>query len=44
MNGKESSQGSFLKFTVHAFKKYFKLNNPGFLNLFAIEAKNKKYF
>ena len=43
MNGKESSQGSFLKFTAHAFKKYLRVNNLGFLDLFGVEAENKRY-
>src|SRR5436190_18917207 len=43
MNGKESSHGSFLKYTAHVFKKYLKANDSGFLNKFAVEAENKKY-
>ena len=43
MNGKESSHGSFLKYTAHMFKKYLKAIDPAFLNKFAVEAENKKY-
>ena len=43
MNGKEQSHSSFLKFTAHEFKKYLRVNNPEFLDLFAVEAENKKY-
>ena len=43
MNGKESSHGSFLKYTAHMFKKYLKTNEPSFLNKFAVDAENKKY-
>jgi REP element-mobilizing transposase RayT len=43
LNGKETAQGSFLKYTAHAFKKYLVQNNPEFLKLFAVNAENKKY-
>lgn len=42
-NGKETPQGSFLKFTAHTFKKMLLLQNPGRLNLFKVDAENKKY-
>lgn len=40
-NGKESCQGSFLKFTAHEFKKRLKSDNK--LNEFAVDAVNKSY-
>ena len=43
LNGKETAQGSFLKFTAHSFKKYLLRNNPAFLSLFAVSAHNKNY-
>ena len=43
LNGKETSQGSFLKFTAHEFKKYLQVNNPSFLQKFAVNASNKQY-
>ena len=42
-NGKETAQGSFLKFTAHAFKKYLRSNNPFLLQSFAVIAHNKKF-
>lgn len=42
-NGKESPQGSFLKFTAHTFKKMLKQEDPGKLNSFSVDAENKKY-
>jgi REP element-mobilizing transposase RayT len=41
-NGKETSQGSFLKFTAHEFKKMLS-KEAGTLANFAIEASNKSY-
>jgi putative transposase len=43
LNGKETAQGSFLKFTAHEFKKM--LTNEGGIELedYAVEAHNKKY-
>lgn len=41
-NGKESAQGSFLKYTAHEFKKLL-INRPGFLNRFKVIAVNKAY-
>lgn len=43
LNGKETAQGSFLKFTAHQFKKYLQLHNPRFLSMFAVKAENKSY-
>ncbi|MDX2048733.1 MAG: transposase [Chitinophagaceae bacterium] len=42
-NGKETPQGSFLKFTAHAFKKYLLSANPGELSNYAVTAHNKNY-
>ncbi|MBX2896619.1 MAG: transposase [Cyclobacteriaceae bacterium] len=39
-NGKESSQGSFLKFTAHEFKKMLPQDE---LANYAVEASNKRY-
>ena len=43
MNGKETTQGSFLKYTAHEFKKM--LNNEGGnrLTSYQVDAANKKY-
>ncbi len=43
MNGKEMPHTSFLKFTVHAFKKELKRNKPQSLKLVAVQAENKEY-
>lgn len=43
LNGKETAQGSFLKFTAHAFKYHLKKNNPDFLQFFKVDASNKSY-
>ena len=42
MNGKETVQGSFLKYTAHEFKKLLK-NDPAALTRYAVNASNKKY-
>ena len=42
LNGKETAQGSFLKFTAHAFKKLLK-NSPAILASYAVTAHNKQY-
>ena len=42
-NGKETAQGSFLKFTAHAFKKYLTANDPPSLQSFEVTAHNKKF-
>jgi putative transposase len=41
LNGKETAQGSFLKYTSHQFKKL--ITNENRLNSFAVSAVNKKY-
>jgi putative transposase len=41
-NGKETSQGSFLKFTAHAFKKML-CQEPEILEQFRVNAANKQY-
>ena len=43
MNGKETAQGSFLKYTAHQFKKLLLLENNEKILTFKVEAKNKKY-
>ena len=43
MNGKETPQGSFLKFTAHEFKKMLKKENPQTLKSYAVAAVNKSY-
>jgi REP element-mobilizing transposase RayT len=43
MNGKETSQGSFLKYTAHEFKKILKNENPEALNTYAVSANNKNF-
>ena len=42
-NGKETPQGSFLKFTAHEFKKMLVKEEPSELEDYAVEAHNKKY-
>ena len=43
LNGKESPQGSFLKYTAHMFKKMLRLENPLELAAYKVEAENKNY-
>ena len=43
LNGKETAQGSFLKYTAHEFKKYLQANNPKFLSQFRVDSSNKEY-
>jgi len=43
LNGKESSQGSFLKYTAHEFKKMIRKDNPKELESYLIKAANKDY-
>ena len=43
LNGKETAQGSFLKFTAHSFKDYLVRNDPLFLPSFSVKAANKSY-
>ena len=42
LNGKETVQGSILKFTAHEFKKILK-DTPAELVKYAVDAHNKKY-
>ena len=42
-NGKETAQGSFLKFTAHEFKKMLVDEHGSALEDYAVEAHNKKY-
>ena len=41
MNGKETAQGSFLKYTAHEFRKLLMRDNPSMLGLYAVDASNK---
>ena len=41
--GKETAQGSFLKFTAHEFKKMLTNEGDGLLENYAVEAHNKKH-
>lgn len=41
MNGKETSQGSFLKYTAHEFKKILKTDKDNSLSSYAVDAHNK---
>ncbi len=43
LNGKETAQGSFLKFTAHAFKKLLRSTSPSDLAKYAVAASNKQY-
>ncbi len=43
LNGKETAQGSLMKHTAHAFKKYIKAAKPNELKLYEVEAANKNY-
>ncbi len=42
-NGKETTQGSFLKYTAHAFKKMMKLASNKELSNYKVNAANKNY-
>jgi putative transposase len=42
LNGKETAQGSFSKFTAHEFKKMLKENSSE-LQKYAVNAHNKEY-
>lgn len=42
-NGKETPQGSFLKFTAHSFKKILLATTPSELTRYAVQASNKLY-
>ena len=41
MNGKETAQGSFLKYTAHEFRRM--LRKEGKLSLYKVDAENKKH-
>jgi putative transposase len=43
LNGKESAQGSLLKFTAHEFKKCLLQQNAPGLQLYKVKASNKEY-
>jgi putative transposase len=43
LNGKETAQGSFLKFTAHEFKKMLANEGDSRLADYSVEAHNKKY-
>ena len=43
MNGKETAQGSFLKYTAHEFKKLLKQDADNKLENYAVQASNKEY-
>jgi len=43
MNGKETSQGSFLKYTAHEFKKMLKADKENGLASYGVDAHNKNY-
>lgn len=43
MNGKESPQGSFLKYTAHQFKKMLKQEGAEKLDVYKSDAVNKSY-
>ena len=42
-NGKESPQGSFLKYTAHIFKKMLRKEGAGKLAAYKVDADNKKF-
>ena len=43
LNGKETAQGSLLKYTAHNFKKLLKKERPESLSPYAVSATNKSY-
>jgi REP element-mobilizing transposase RayT len=43
MNGKETAQGSFLKYTAHEFKKMLKNDTDNILASYAVKAANKSH-
>lgn len=43
MNGKETSQGSFLKYTAYEFKNILKTDKENSLATYAVKAQNKEY-
>lgn len=42
-NGKESPQGSFLKYTAHTFQKMLRKEGSGTMASYKVDAENKKY-
>ena len=43
LNGKETAQGSFLKYTAHEFRKMLLKDNKEELSLYKADAENKKH-
>lgn len=43
LNGKETAQGSFLKYTAHCFKRMLQEDNPDQLSKYSVVAKTKRY-
>ena len=43
LNGKETVQGSFLKYTAHCFKRMLQEDNPDQLSKYSVVAKNKQF-
>ncbi len=43
MNGKETAQGSFLKYTAHEFKKMLQQKGESLLTAYKVNAANKSY-
>ncbi len=43
MNGKETPQGSFLKYTAHEFKRKLLYDHPSTLDFYSVDSYNKKY-
>ena len=43
LNGKETPQGSFLKFTAHEFRNKLSVEDPEILHYYKVNAHNKKY-
>lgn len=43
LNGKETAQGSFLKYTAHEFKRMLLKDSPNLLINYKVEASNKNY-
>jgi putative transposase len=43
LNGKESAQGSFLKYTAHQLLRLLRTTDPMKLNRFRVDAANKKH-
>lgn len=43
LNGKEKSQGSFLKYTAHEFKRLLKTDKDNKLATYAVKASNKNF-